>query len=399
MKRAGISSKVLASAIIVLVVAGGGVYYFFYLAQPSYAGKTLRVMTWGGDLLTAAKIAATEFTKQTGANVTFILHSGGSAAALAKFAAETPDYETDVYFAAPAPVITAAQKGYTVPLTAADIPNLANVPDLFKMTVNGQVYGIKATSTVVTWGYRTDFIKGPINAFADLLNPAYKGKLAIPPPTFAPGRALTFLSLWKGGSEYNIAPGFTAAQQIATQGLIGTVYSSDADMTRLLSTGQAWAVLGPAADAYEAAKAGAPVAIVKGFSDTKLPTDHIVLSVLNTPQKALAMKFVNAMLDPKINGQYASFIGDSPNVPGASISENLSSWTLTPTELVKYSYPVNDTYISANLNDWNNKWETTVLPLVKPAAAPPLLPGLFLQSIAKFLFTVATRLEALIPIL
>lgn len=367
------STRIKAVLVVVIVVVVAlGAYYF--VAPQLAPQRTLRVMTWGGDLLEAAKFAGNEFTKQTGVQVTYILHSGGSAAALAKFQAEAPNYEADVYFAAPAPEIVAAQNGWLVPLTASDIPNLNSIPDIFKQSRGGTVYSVLATVTVTTWGYRTDHIQGPITSMSQLINPAYKGKLAVPPPTFAPGRALILMSLWKGGDQYNIEPGFQAANQLASDGYIGSVFSSDADMSSLLTTGRAWAVLGPAGNVYAAAKQGAPVAIARTLSDAKLPTDAIVIGALNTPQQDLAKKFINVLLSPGIISQYCNTIGDSPTNPNAQVNATIAPWVVSPSDLSKFAYTVNDTWVGSQITKWENRWETEILPLIHVSSLAPILP-------------------------
>jgi spermidine/putrescine-binding protein len=362
----GVSSrgKAIFLAVIVLVAVASYAAGYLTAPRPTQEKGTIVVNTWGGTYNDAAKIVADEFTRQTGWRVAYDLHAGGSQAALAKFEAEKPNYEADIYIAGEAQQIAAMLSGYTVPLSPTDVPSLGDIADSYKIMKSGQVYGVLTYVSFTTWAYRTDFVKKPIQSYDDLLDPSFKGKLGFSVPTLAPGRQLISLALWKGGDEYNIDPGFDAAKQFANSGNIGALVTSDAQMVSLLTTGQMWAVYGLSANGFQAASQGAPVALAKTWKSKNLVTGDAI-GVLNTPHQDIAKKFVNLLLSSQLNGQYSATIGTSPINVKSTVDPKLALWLLSGSELANYGYKANMTYVALKVNDWNQRWEAQILPLIK----------------------------------
>ena len=354
---APLSTRMKGLFLLGLVVAAVLGYVVGYSTAPSGAQQSITVMTWGGNYLEASKTIGAEFTKETGAGVNYILHAGGSFTALAKFGAEKPDYEADVYMAGEVPETQAMLAGYTIPIT--DLPSMSDIPDSLKIIQNGQVYGVAMYTTSTSWAYRTDLVTKPIDSWQSVLDPSFKGKLGIPTASFS-ARFLIGLALWKGGSEYNIDPGFQAAIDLAKGGYIGGLFSSDADNIRLLTTGQTPLVWSDSQNVYAAGQNATPVSFARSLSDGKVLVSGDFVGVLDTPKKDLAKKYVDLVISAQWNGMFSSTVGGPPSNLKATVEPKWAAYTIDPSA----AYHVNATYVATVQGSWNQRWETEVQPLI-----------------------------------
>jgi putative spermidine/putrescine transport system substrate-binding protein len=353
----------VVAAVVVVAIVAGALYYYVSTTQKS--SQTLTIGTWGGLWATALQPIANQFTQQTGIKVVFSQYAGPSALVLATLKAEAPNYKIDVILAGESVSLRAANAGYTVPLNSSAVPSLSNVPDQYQGRVNGTLYYAGIYSVTDEIAYRSDKVPAP-SSIHDLLNPAYKGKIAVPQPIFSPGEMLTQFAMANGGNETNIQPGFTFATQLANSGNLAYVYPDDATVKNLLSTGQAYAAWGITSDFYDLNQSGVPIQVVKHFSDAPTIIAFDTVSVVKGPNEKAAMQFVSFFLNPTNNGQYASTLGLNPVNSQSPLNSSLSYWGLTSSEAAQYGYHVDPSIVAKNADNWTQQWNTQVVPLVKP---------------------------------
>lgn len=170
--------------------------------------KTLYLAAYGGSTETLFKeVIIPQWEAKTGAKVVYV--PGNSTDTLAKLRAQEGAQEIDIAFIDDGPMTQAINFGYCDTVkedTYAELYEAARMPENKAVGV-----GIVATGLA----YNADmFAKNGWDApssWADLADPKFKGKIAIPPITNGYGlHALIMAAKLHGGGEENIEPGFEA---------------------------------------------------------------------------------------------------------------------------------------------------------------------------------------------
>jgi putative spermidine/putrescine transport system substrate-binding protein len=126
-----------------------------------------------------------------------------------------------------------------VPLTPADIPNLAEVAPVWREQFRNQGVGLDYVSYGIA--YRRDLVPKPITSWKDLWDPALRGRVALPQiGGWGSWELIVLAARLHGGSEDNLAPGFAALRELRPN--LRQFFRSGVDVTNLLTSGEAWAV-------------------------------------------------------------------------------------------------------------------------------------------------------------
>jgi putative spermidine/putrescine transport system substrate-binding protein len=353
-------------AIVSFAVGAGFTYYLF--PPPVVPKEPLVVSTWGGAWYDAPVKVAKKFTESTGIPVVFTTHSSVLGEAVPKIVAQMPNPPIDVLFLSREHLPTCLEKGILVPLEESEIPNLKDYPDVVKWIENGKVWAVGIYSYSYCLGWRTDFIKEPIDEYKDLLRPELKGKVAITSPVYAAGQWLVAFALANGGNEYEIDKGFELIKNMAKAGVFGTIVHDDPSISKVISTGEAWVAMGIVGDFYSLYKEGAPITITKIPKDAKTIIGWDGIAVINGPKKELAKKFVNFMISAEAASQYCDIVGFIPNnLKGEVYNKELLNWNLSPEEIEKYGYVADVKYMAAHYDEWMKRWEDEIVPLIGKA--------------------------------
>lgn len=198
-------------------------------AQP----KTLYVAGYGGSVETIMRSRLFPAFEQAH-NLTISYVAGNSTDTLAKLQAEKDHPDLDVAIMDDGPMQRALQLGFCAKLEPG--PNHANLYDLAKLG-DAVATGVVATGI----GYNPDaFAKAgwsPPSSWAELADPKYNGKLAIPgiDNTYGLQTLLMYARLHGGGAEA-IDPGFAQMKRIA--GNVRAFESSPGRMSELFESGE-----------------------------------------------------------------------------------------------------------------------------------------------------------------
>ena len=175
--------------------------------RASFAGKTLRLLTWSDDTGAAAlrNIAAT-FSEKTGARVIADRADGTSGmVAKVKAAGDRPTY--DVITLAGVGASGLADAGLLMKPDLDKLPNLKDVEPRYRTGANGFGIGYLLWSDGLI--YNTSTVKTPPSSYEALWDPKYAGRLFLPPPEWAEAVDMAIIAAkMAGGSQQNIEPGF-----------------------------------------------------------------------------------------------------------------------------------------------------------------------------------------------
>jgi putative spermidine/putrescine transport system substrate-binding protein len=282
---------------------------------PAAAADKLVVSIWGGswrDLV--AETAAKMFTQETGVAVDFI--TGGTIDRLnkAKLAKGSP--ESDLNFTTAHVGWLYANDDLYQPLDLSKVPNAANLVDQAKISP----YHVGTWAYVYTIGYRSDLIKDvTFDSWADLWKPEVKGKLAA--PDFDPSHLVVVSAILSGADAASWQKGEERLKALKPS--FKAFYTNDANSQQLIANGETPVQVILSMNAHYMAGQGVPIKLVIPKEGAVLGIDTIAI-MKGAAKVDLAYKFINAMLDPKVQAEVARLKKGSPVVANASLDPEIA---------------------------------------------------------------------------
>ena len=133
-------------------------------------------------------------------------------------------------------------EGLAAEIDTSRLKNWDKVPDSFKKIgqINGKQYFVPWDWGFTSILYRTDKVKAPIDSWAALLDPKYKGHISMWDD--GPG-AVTVSSYIHGWDETKVTPdqlAQTKQEWIAQRGLNRLYWGSEPDLTAAMKSGEVW---------------------------------------------------------------------------------------------------------------------------------------------------------------
>jgi putative spermidine/putrescine transport system substrate-binding protein len=354
--------KNIAALVIMIIIGvaafGGGYYYSQSKITPT---KSITWAEWGGTYEATVRQIAQMYTQQTGVQVNVLLQTT-SGATQAKIDASWPNSGIDIFSSGPSQAYTLCNESHAIALTTTNVPNLSQVPQSLDVMYNGNVCAVAEAPASWDLAWNPNYVHGNLTSFSQLLNPAFKGKVAIADPTQGSGQFLLALAYAMGGNENNMTAAFNFAEKLAASGNIGLVYTSEADFVNALTTGNAWVGFGGAWDIQQAVNEGATLNYTT-VVDNEVVTENDVVSVINGPNQGLALQFLNFLISAQVNQLYASGVGYPPANVGATPNPSVAVWYPTTQQYAEYGKSPNPAVVAANINSWVTEWQQKVEPL------------------------------------
>jgi putative spermidine/putrescine transport system substrate-binding protein len=334
------------------------------LVRPAFAAETVQAVSWGGVYGQTMKRITSTFTEAT---VDWAYYAFGSGEVVTKTKVSWPAAPFDISANWDPDFVLMHTAGWLETVTAADVPNLADVPaDLLRYRdADGGVYGTPISIDASYWGYRKDLVQKPIRELDDLLDPALKGRICFVSPLRGYGLSIVVLAKGCGGSETDMEPGWAFLKKLATSGNIGRVATSTVDLVNSLNTGETAVTFwdGPT---WNAVKKHWPCELLVKTESRSLKTvfDQTGLVIYKGPRAALAKKIVNFMLSPENNEIYNMATGGLPANSKSKAPPDVEH-KMTDEEMRKYAY-FPDYLLMAQLHQgWMSRWEQEIVPLLK----------------------------------
>lgn len=248
--------------------------------------------------------------------------------------------------------VRATLESLGMPLTAADIPNLKDIDptwiDQFDKTGVGLDY--------VGYGiaYREDLIPVAPQAWKDIWNPAYKGKLIIPEiGQWGSWEMLVVTARLNGGSEDNMSPAFNALRQLKPN--IKQFFKSGVDIANLLGSGEAWVcAMTTNVAPYGLIDAGKPVKFIYPTEGAMvgLVSYHIAKASKNAD---VCKKFINFALSKTSQEGFCNGVIAGPTNVNASMNERTRQRIPPREKLQLFSWAKIIPQMSALADRWNQE--------------------------------------------
>jgi len=338
--RARVFTGTLAALFAILLLASG-----------ASAQNALVVSIWGGNWKdTVEKVVAKPFTVKTGIPVEFEVGGTIDRLAKARVAKGSPLVDLNVTTTHVARLYIS--DGLYEKLDMAKIPNSKEIArEAFRSE-----YHLGAWAYVYTIVYRPDLVKEDIAKWADLWNPALKGKIAM--PDFDPSHIITIAALMEGGNEVNWQKGEEKLKQLKPS--IVAFYSTDAQSQDLMKTGQAPVQVMLSVNAYHLQEQGIPVKVVQPRDYPGVVGIDTMAVMAGTKKANAALQFINFALSKEIQTELVKALRVGPVNTGASVPPGLAGQPgifLTPAQWKERGYIMNDEARAKNLPAWR-EWFT-----------------------------------------
>jgi putative spermidine/putrescine transport system substrate-binding protein len=267
--------------------------------RPAFAAGTLTAATFPGAWETAHRsFLLPAFQKATGASVNLAASMPLDIVAKTLVSRNNPAF--DVFVADEGSFAIANAQGLVEAVPAARVPNLHDLPQRF---VDPKGLAFYVSAQVVGIAYNTQKIKTPPTSWDDLLKPEFKGRVGVVGFGSALGPVwLTEVARMRGGSEENMEPAFEYLRQLLPN--VGAVAPSPGALATLIQQGQIDICAHYSNNVGDLQAKGVPVALARpstGWGVVRT-TMHVVK---NTKEPALAAAYINAALDPEVQGKLA----------------------------------------------------------------------------------------------
>ncbi len=236
--------------------------------------------------------------------------------------------------------------GLLEPLDEKKIPNLAHVdPVLRSEFLAPHIYSAQILI------YDPKKIKTPPTSFADLMNPAYKGKIGV--PTGNSFFIMMAAALYGGGNVNAFDKAKSLMEKVNANGLrlypetdsIGPAFKSGEIELGLMWLARVAMWQNAGIDVAAAFPKEGSVLYVSGFVVPK-----------NAPNKEAAFAYLNAMLDPRAQEGFAATMGYLPTVDNAKLTGKIAKQLAFPTPKPKL-YTPDYAYDVKALPEMNQWWQ------------------------------------------
>ncbi len=315
------------------------------ITRPAQAAESCVVGTWGGDYARLLRDNIdTPLLKPQGIDV--VQDVADETARVAKLFASRrlPHGSVDVACVGSPEGFRCNEAGLVETLDVASVPNLKYLrPDLKSATFVPHSYSAQVLV------YNPQTVTEPPKTFGDLLNPKWKGKVGI-----IGGNsfwAMMGASLYTSGTPTDFEKAKAYMLKLNDNGL--RLYPTTDSLAPAFKSGEIEVGVVWQARVYMWQNGGFPVA-------SQFPQEGAILYVSgmvvpkNAPNKAAALKYMNALLEPSAQQGFAAQMGYLPTVTNAPLTGKVAEQLAFPKpmpKLVQPDYAIT-TKIEPSINDW-----------------------------------------------
>ncbi|NYT37958.1 ABC transporter substrate-binding protein [Allopusillimonas soli] len=318
------------------------------------ADGELIVGTWGGDYQNLLqKFIEPAMTKD---GVKVIYDTGNATARNTKLKAERNSRRgsMDIAFLSDLDMYDASTTGALAPVSEKDVPNLANVIESFKTP-----YSIPHIFSAMVLVYNKEKLPAPPQSCEDLLDPKYKGRVGFSDILF--NSTTLFLGLAEGGKGDSFKPGMAFLKKLVKNQ--PKVFPSNEAVAAAFKSGEIWVACMWKARALQWRDAGLPLGFVIP-KEGAIPVTFEGAVPKNSRHKDNAWKYMDALLEPEGQVQFARAMGYAPTVKNASLPPDLQERVgFTEDELARihpYDLKALASHRADSLNFWNKEFKAAL---------------------------------------
>lgn len=334
-----------------LVGFGGGTASLAQAPVQDFKGARLVANAYGGSFSASWKKFVVEpFEKTFNARVTIVESLTGDTVAKVRASRNNP--QMDVAMLGDSGAVLLAADGLYEPLTEQAIPNLKELLPLARNPGDPYAEFIFASEV---FAYNKQALPAAPKSWAELYDPKYKGRLLLPDLTNSTSGIvlLVHLAELNGGSASNIDPAFAALERLRPN--ILTFWSSQQQISSLLSSGEAWAAVWTPDRAGALIDSGAPVDIHYPDEGVKVFGNGIGI-VKGTKVPELAAAYVNFVLSREVQSAFCASALLTPTNAHAVLPDAVKRYVPDPAKATATDWNV----VVQNLPQWVERWNRIV---------------------------------------
>ncbi|CAH1688403.1 Putative spermidine/putrescine transport system substrate-binding protein [Hyphomicrobiales bacterium] len=248
--------------------------------------------------------------------------------------------------------IKATTEGLGLPLSVADIPNIAQIAPEWYDQYDRAGIGLDYVGYGIA--YREDLVPTPPKSWQDLWNPAYKGKVTAPEiGQWGSWELLVMAARLNGGSEDKMEPAFAALKRLKPN--IKQFFKSGVDIANLLGSGEAW-VCGMTTNipAYGLIDAGKPVKFI--YPSEGAMAGAVSYHIAKNSKNADACKkFINFALGKEVQENFCNGVVAAPTNVNAVVNERTRQRVPSREHLLLFSWAKIIPQMSELADRWNQE--------------------------------------------
>ncbi|WP_181275739.1 ABC transporter substrate-binding protein [Brevibacterium oceani] len=242
-----------------------------------------------------------------------------------------------------------------------DTDKLSSLSDIYPLAVDEEGYWVAELVSMTGIAYNTEKVDTPPNSWNDLWDSNLKDKIAISDIGGTAGyQFLVQSAKLNGGNENAIDPGFSAVKKLSDN--IVSYYKTPDEMSKLLSSGEAY--MGPwyADRASALKKSGAPV-------DFVVPKEGAiaVLSAMCVPAGTNMLDEAHAYIDyqlaAKTNSEFVKAIAEGPTNKEVKLDDSYLNDNFIPygEDAISALIEQDSKAIAQNLSGWVDRWNSEIV--------------------------------------
>ncbi|HWK45495.1 MAG TPA: extracellular solute-binding protein [Stellaceae bacterium] len=317
-------------------------------ARAAASGQVV-VGTWGGDYLNLLQKYVAD-PLMTPKSVEVVFDTASDTVRKTKLMAERqlPRGSMDIACLSASGSFEMFKNGALLELDPAKIPNLKYVQE--KLRTKWSVPHIYSGRVIL---YNPSKVKTAPTSYADLWNPAYAGKVGVIDIQYQ--TTIESAALINGGGMSNYEPGKEKLLELKKMGV--KVYPTNEAMADALKTEEVWMCIMWKARGIMWQNAGIPIEIANPKEGVALYISDMSIAK-NARNKEAAYAWMNAILDPSPQREFAKAMGYNPTVENADVPAELQG-------RIAFSKDIQDKYLvadqeylaktDASLQDWWTK--------------------------------------------
>lgn len=239
-----------------------------------------------------------------------------------------------------------------------EIPGIANLPsELVVRNAQGRIVGLSTHFAYYAIAFNTTLAKASdFQSWNDLMDPRWKGKLAVTRPIYATSYDLTIMAHANGGSASNVEPGIGPLRAIFGNAL--TTYTSLAHMNTLLARGEVAAVPFYSTRVWNLRRDGQMTIDMVIPREGALMLPYVVVVPKGSANRAQTLTYLNALIDAEAQTRLSAQNGSIPSNNSAVLPPEVErALGMTRAGLMKRMYIPDWNVIVGNYEDRLNRVE------------------------------------------
>ena len=233
------------------------------------------------------------------------------------------------------------------------VPNMNNV---LKDFVRPEGRGVGYMMSAIGILYNKNAMKEPPTSWADLWNPANRGRVTM---FDYDARALAIAARLNGGSEKNPSPGFKVWSDNA-RNLRALVDSNDA-IKNLVSSGDAWMAPWFSNIAKIWIEEGAPLGLaIPKEGAIAFPLFLAMVNGVTPAQQAVCEDLINELLSAENSGRYGSLTKGIPLATNAKLSDEQTKDPTLNLSVAAKAILLDYNHIGEVASEWRERWDREV---------------------------------------